>query len=1036
MAGIKQTVPNYIFGASNQPDQLKIPGFVNEAVNIYPDVTEGCEKRPGTRHINKLETVRAPFAPKWFAIDYGVDNSFIGHVDHTGHVKVFECATGVEWPVYMNDITYLAGDPANIQVASINDSTIMLNRSVNARMDTSGTYIAPAQGNKAFVDLSAIAYGKQYSLDITELYTTDLDVAKVTTRATKLSIKWDPGGNRRDDDDNDSGENVDSEESCRYNTREIRTINAVGSDKGPHKHAEFDMGDIIDLPGKNLRFEVSMIGTPFVAGYHKSRDGEPYYWALYDINIDLLHGGEGWRQGDTFKIQIGDEHADGDTQHIVTVEEIEEIQTKANWLIRPEPTTHDGSQVLTADKILDSLKKEILRHNGDFTIEKIGSGLLLENSSPFKVTTTESNLLSIIGNDTSSVANLPSECQVGYVVKVSNSSLDEDDYYLKFTGEHTWVETVKPGSFNHIDPGSMPHQLIKVVSPSVGGTSWFSLEPLQWADRLAGDDITNPRPTFLKAFGTAQGTLDFERGSKINKILFWRNRLAILSENTICLTQPLTTEIDIADIEWADTGNIMKGDYYDYAPGRVWEPAHKAYIATTTRLSKNLQSRAIFNVWGKSAIALSPGDAIDITATSNQVCDLRNGIEVNAGLMLFSEFEQFLLTTDSDVVTPETVKLKPISSWSYNDKLSPISLGNSIAFCDNAGRHSRLFEMSNITRETEPLVTELSKPITEDIPHSIKSIAESRENGLVLLTPGQRWDYPLTLTSPCDNPYDYVYGYKYFTSGSKRIQSAWFKWKFPGQVIWHTIIRDTYYLIVDNNNFSDVRLLAMDLVRKEDSILFDKQHPETCAFNGIHLDEMVETATTPFYDGTSTRFSIPNSFYTGTSSENDISVVPGQLWVYSDYGSWQERNKATVSGGEAVVAGDVTAGNIIMGIEYDMKLKLPQIYPTKKAGDVYIADTTSTLTVHRCKFSVGMSGPFSVTINSKNRDSYSMDFESDTNHTFYTNFDNILTSQTVDVPIYQPNTDFKLEFRSNNPAPCTLNSMTWEGDYNTLYKSV
>ena len=84
---------------------------------------------------------------------------------------------------------------------------------------------------------------------------------------------------------------------------------------------------------------------------------------------------------------------------------------------------------------------------------------------------------------------------------------------------------------------------------------------------------------------------------------------------------------------------------------------------------------------------------------------------------------------------------------------------------------------------------------------------------------------------------------------------------------------------------------------------------------------------------------------------------------------------------------------------------------------------------------MGMSGAFSVTVDSKDRDSYSMDFESNTLHTHGTNIYNIIPSQTADVPIYQPNTEFKLEFNSSNPTPCTLNSMTWEGDYNTLYRS-
>jgi len=998
MAGIKQTVPNYIFGASNQPDQLKIPGFVNEAINIYPDVTEGCEKRHGTRHIDTLIGVGTTDRT-WFAMDPGgsvgpgplgdvsspasPEEGFIGKVDVNGKVRIWECDTGVERTVYdiKNSSVYLAHtEPEDIQTLTINEFTYLINRRVRTAMDHSGATTAPEQGFKAFIDLSAIAYGKQYSLDISTA--TVSHTQKTTTRATKLSIKWDPGGDARDDEDCDSGHNTDGDESCKYNTREIRTINAVGSLRAAHTQAEFNEGDVINLPGKNLRFEVSMIGTPFVAGYHASRDGEPYYWCLYDINIDLLHGGEGWKTDDEFRIKIGDaENVEESSTHIVRVEEHEEIQTKADWLIRPEPTTHDGSQVLTAEKILESLKNEILRQNPSFTIEKIGSGLLLQNSHSFTVVTEENNLLNIIGSDVASAANLPSKCQVGYVVKVSNSSLDEDDYYLEYSGQNTWVETVKPGSFNHILPETMPHRIL------INADGTFNVEPVEWADRLTGDNRTNPKPTFLKGFGSGLGI-----GSPISNMLFWRNRLVILSGNKICLTQPpLTTEL-------IQSGNVT---YYP-----------------------------TFDVWGKSAIALSPGDSIDIFATSNNVCDLYHGIEVNAGLMLFSKYEQFLLTTDSDVVTPETVKVKRVSSWSYNKRCSPISLGNSIAFCDNAGRHSRLFEMSNITRETEPLVTELSKPITESIPTNVKSIAESRENGLVVLAHHDPYDAlnpdPIGGAAHCDSPYDYVYGYKYFTSGNKRIQSAWFKWKFPGRVLWHTIIRDTYYLILDND-LPEVRLLSMDLIRKENSYVYEEVG-EHCDLFRTYLDEIHEVTGT--YDGTHTRYPIPNSLYTGSQ------VTPGDIWVVNTALPQGSRYKVTVSGGQAKIPGNYTGIPTIMGFAYDMKLKLPVIHPTKKAGNAYIADSTSTLTVHRCKFNMGISGAFSVTVNSKDRTDYAMDFASSTQHAHGSNIINILQSQVADVPVYQLNTNFKLEFKSNNPTPCTLNSMTWEGDYNTLYRSV
>ena len=51
MAGITQTVPNYIQGISQQPDELKLPGQVNNALNVLPNITKGLEKRPGSEFI-------------------------------------------------------------------------------------------------------------------------------------------------------------------------------------------------------------------------------------------------------------------------------------------------------------------------------------------------------------------------------------------------------------------------------------------------------------------------------------------------------------------------------------------------------------------------------------------------------------------------------------------------------------------------------------------------------------------------------------------------------------------------------------------------------------------------------------------------------------------------------------------------------------------------------------------------------------------------------------------------------------------------
>jgi len=65
MTAISQRIPNFSHGISEQPDYLKRPGQVREAVNCLPDVTEGLLKRPGGRRVRNLSTTSGG---KWFTI--------------------------------------------------------------------------------------------------------------------------------------------------------------------------------------------------------------------------------------------------------------------------------------------------------------------------------------------------------------------------------------------------------------------------------------------------------------------------------------------------------------------------------------------------------------------------------------------------------------------------------------------------------------------------------------------------------------------------------------------------------------------------------------------------------------------------------------------------------------------------------------------------------------------------------------------------------------------------------------------------------
>ena len=103
MAGITQTIPTYVHGISEQPDELKMPGQVRDALNVLPDVTKGLLKRPGARLINPLTTSSGG---SWFHIYKGDHDHYIGKVNINGKVEIWSCTDGLPRIVTYQDTPF------------------------------------------------------------------------------------------------------------------------------------------------------------------------------------------------------------------------------------------------------------------------------------------------------------------------------------------------------------------------------------------------------------------------------------------------------------------------------------------------------------------------------------------------------------------------------------------------------------------------------------------------------------------------------------------------------------------------------------------------------------------------------------------------------------------------------------------------------------------------------------------------------------------------------------------------------------------
>ena len=94
-----------------------------------------------------------------------------------------------------------------------------------------------------------------------------------------------------------------------------------------------------------------------------------------------------------------------------------------------------------------------------------------------------------------SFTDLPNQCQDGYRLGVvGDNNKSEDDFYVVFnggSGSGYWQEGVAYNLQNFYNTRTMPHVLKQRENLS------FSFGEAEWDERKAGDDETNPHPSFV-----------------------------------------------------------------------------------------------------------------------------------------------------------------------------------------------------------------------------------------------------------------------------------------------------------------------------------------------------------------------------------------------------------------------------------------------------------------------------------------------------------------------------------------------------------
>ena len=524
MANITTAIPNLIQGVSQQSPTLRLAGQCEEQLNGLSTLTKGLAKRPPARLIENLGRNVYEEGDFVHFIERSATERYVVVMGHRqqalgkGKIRAFNLDTGVEASIegvtggYELSTNYLnLATPENahkeIKALTLGDSTFLLN--TNVTVGKLSDKSEKLDKTRALVFIKQGDFGKKYGLRFRSLGNETLSTTTGTPDGAILKVQWQQHYSQYDGQDqwHYSIRGVEIlEEGTNYNIEDEPTVNF----------------------GDNVEWEVRPEFDITVGTYFQS--GVPLTGV---IKVKVLHAGQTKKFSTTqlgilpssvplsppfYPVHIVTEKSSGNPD-----EQIADTSNIATELARAV-RGYTRTQAL----VQESVTSQSVWNN--YTVKDKSGSLLIsrDDEEDFFLEAFDGLAgagLGLVHKEVDALSDLPLRAPDGFRVAVrGDANENADDYYLRFEtndgqsfGEGGWLEDIGPDINTSLDADTLPVQLIN------NGLNTFTLSNAGWTDRKAGDDDTNPFPSFV--------------GKRLNNFVFFKNRLGFIFEDSVVLSE-------------------------------------------------------------------------------------------------------------------------------------------------------------------------------------------------------------------------------------------------------------------------------------------------------------------------------------------------------------------------------------------------------------------------------------------------------------------------------------------------------------------
>ena len=987
MAAVNQSIPNFLGGVSQQPDKIKFPGQLRVCDNAVPDVTFGLKKRPAGEFVKTLTNANS--TGYWYEIIRDGDEKYLFQITpaNTGSgqkpIRIWDLANGNELSLTNNNgdalFAYLSGATEEYAIQTIQDYTIIVNK--QKTVGTTGNTFSPIHsGDYSYARLDTVAYNTEYIL-----YTGTAPTPNTFYRVTSVKVDRMNGNTAEGPTWNDTNENQQKSGTLTWSFSGGSAVTTTGAQVGGTNITE-NIEGTLQVNGNSYiannvaNFNGSSTASSDFLGYTQDYD------IRYTATVTLRDGGlikttnKSTAEGLFIDVAI-----EGITYR-VSVEAVEPVSTYQDvsgiaYHKTPKNPENGAISMLT---ILNGLTSSVNSDLSNVTAEVIGSGLFMHGSDASGVNFLGGAVnenMSVIGQKAQDVSRLPAMCKQGYVAQISNTAdLETDDYYVKFEADNG---VSGAGSWEEC---VRPHNF---AGTSAADAMVKGLNPATMPHALVNN--RNGTFSFIK--------LDEATATARNNENYWDDRL--VGDND---SNPFPTfngkEIQEIFFHRNRLGLISGENIIMSQPG------------------------SYFNFFIVSAISASDDNPIDITVSDIKPAFINHTLPIQKGLLMFSDNGQFLLFTESDIFSPKTARLKKVSSYECDSSIQPVDMGTSVLFTSNVSSHARAFEATILDDDTPPAILEQTRVVPEFLPKTITKSCNSVPIGIVSY--GQKGQKE-------------IFHYKYYNSGQKREQSAWYTWTLTGAM---------QHMLYTGGSYFTVTLHGSDYVLNRHEYVTDADTDRAYVVGGTSADigSPLKTARwfEPCLDSLVEPTTVTGTAQTTTAPKKTVVAIPytptaaTNFYLIGIYGDDSDGNSiaGVVRKADAVGTNSATFNGIniasnakvVVGYRYTTLIELPTYYYNKGQTNY---DLDGELRIAGINFELGVSGPMQFHQDPvyADMDSY-IQYESGMLANA-SNFNEPPSElhKAVRVPVHKKNDKYTMQIQIPDPFSTALLSASWDGNY-------